>query len=248
LIIIYGLDSAFIITEVYSLFEDRAKEISEFLNESYEKALEKIKNGETIAKNSWNSYKPRTERERKEWYKNTTAYLYDLSKCHEINQELKETYDQALRICKNKGGKILDFGGGIGDLVILLTKEGVDVTYLDIKSVTSDFAKWRIKRKGLDIRFIETKGEPCCLKERYDVILCIDIMEHLENPSLYLREFYDHLVDEGYLILKVDRTFTDVYPMHLRKNRLTLLKLDKIMEKIGFEQSNGIVWKKILKA
>jgi hypothetical protein len=74
------------------------------LNEPYEETLEKIKMREVIVKNSWNYSPTRTEDERKKWYQ-TTAYLYDLSKCHEINQELKETYNQVLRICKKKGGE-----------------------------------------------------------------------------------------------------------------------------------------------
>jgi hypothetical protein len=77
------------------------------------------------------------------------------------------------------------------------------------------------------------------------MIVCIDTMEHLEDPTVYLKEFDIHLREEGYLLLKVDPTFRHTHPMHLNKNRLIFSNLDKIMEKIGFEQVTKLLWKKL---
>ncbi len=226
------------------MLEERIQEVSEFLNEKYEETSEKIMVGEKIAKDSWNSFDPRTGKERKEWYQKTSAYLYDLSKSHELNQEIKKTYGRILETCKHKGGKILDFGAGIGDLVVLLAENGLDMTYLDIKGATSKFAKWRIKRRGLKVNFMETGGEQDCLKEYYDVIICVDVLEHLDDPLFYLKEMHKHLKESGLLILKADPTYTDSYPMHLKKYRTLLLNLSEAMRRIGFEQMDDIVMKK----
>jgi hypothetical protein len=72
-------------------------------------------------------------------------------------------------------------------------------------------------------------------------------MEHLENPTIYLKEFYTHLREEGYLLLKIDSTFRDTHPMHLNKNRLIFSNLDELIEEIGFEQVTPLLWRKILR-
>lgn len=225
------------------MLEERAKEISEYLGESYEDALSKVETGELVAKKSWRDHDPKTEDERREWYRTTKAYLYDLSKSHELNPEIRRVYNQVLDICSSRGGEILDFGAGIGTLIILLAEGGLNVTYLDIKGVTSDFAKWRINRRGLKVNFIESNDEPTCLEEKYDVIICIDVLEHLENPVAYLKEFHEHLRKDGLLILKVDFNFSDDHPMHLEENRVLQPNLSEVMDKIGFKRVFDLTWK-----
>ncbi|GAI99637.1 unnamed protein product, partial [marine sediment metagenome] len=52
-----------------------------------------------------------------------------------------------------EGLKVLDFGGGIGSLALLLHKRGANVDYLDLPGLVTEFAKFRSNGR---INFIDS--------------------------------------------------------------------------------------------
>lgn len=77
--------------------------------------------------------------------------------------------------------KVLDFGCGIGIPAFTLAEKGHDVTAVDIGGTgTFEFLKWRAKKYGAPIRFIDSAGGPPQLNgDRFDVIVAMDSIEHI---------------------------------------------------------------------
>ncbi len=101
--------------------------------------------------------------------------------------------------------------------------------------------------------------------KKYDVISCLDVLEHTENPVLLLSKIKDKLNDDGFLIISLpnkDRYYyklgglvDDFVPKeHGGDNppyHLTFWKkqtLEKILKRVGFDDycviTGGLIWRK----
>jgi len=58
---------------------------------------------------------------------------------------------------------------------------GKHVHYMDLPGVVFDFAQWRFKKLGLDVRIIEAKPDTIYLPGRYDIIYTDAVLEHLPH-------------------------------------------------------------------
>ncbi|MBI4697842.1 MAG: glycosyltransferase [Nitrospirae bacterium] len=141
------------------------------------------------------------------FYSGTGTYLYDLVQYNYENpdyiQWTEDIFDFCSKLIAEKGGlKVLDFGGGIGSqLINLSVLKGVKLSYADIPGKTSEYAGWRFSRRHLDIDMIDaSKGE--FLEDRmYDVIITLDVVEHLVNPDLTAEYLIRHIKPNGHLIM-----------------------------------------------
>ena len=112
-------------------------------------------------------------------------------------------------------GKVIDFGGGIGSLAILLAKAGRQVTYLDLPSDHRDFAEWRFRRHRADISVIGDLDE--LPSESYDALVGVNVFELIHPEAL------PRLVSEIRRVLKPGGKVVDVnnfsasahYPQHI---------------------------------
>lgn len=109
------------------------------------------------------------------------------------------------------GKKALDYGGGSGDLSIMLAKRGFEVYYVDVDGITSDFADFRFEKLGLPIKCMPFLGNFVFhFKELpiFDDIFSIDVIEHLDQTEQLglLRCFDQHLRSKGRLFLTGPRT------------------------------------------
>jgi len=94
---------------------------------------------------------------------------------------LKETDSVPL-----KGIKILDIGCGGGLLSEPMCRLGADVTGIDASSKNIEIAKIHAEKNNLKIKYICTSPEK--IKDtQYDVILNMEIIEHVENVDLFLK-------------------------------------------------------------
>ena len=88
-----------------------------------------------------------------------------------------------------KGSEILDIGCGGGILSELLSKKGGIVTAIDLADGPLNVAKIRQQKSKLpiDYRKISTTD---LVKEgkQYDVITCLEMLEHVPDPSIVVKE------------------------------------------------------------
>ena len=115
--------------------------------------------------------------------------------------------------------KILDYGSGCGQNAIMLAKEGYDVAMADFNGYTSDFAKFRAKKRGLDIKYYDIEKP---IDDKFDIILAFDVLEHVPDD-----QFKDTINRLKYLRHNGGKILTTVsfgsqngsHPMHFESSK-----------------------------
>ena len=85
-----------------------------------------------------------------------------------------------------QGTKILDVGCGGGLLSEPMCRLGANVTGIDASQKNINIAKLHAKKGNLDINYICTSPEKMSLNTKYDVILNMEIVEHVEDVSVFI--------------------------------------------------------------
>jgi len=104
--------------------------------------------------------------------------------------------------------KILDIGCGGGLVCEPLCRLGAEVTGIDASSKNIEVAKIHARKSNLKIKYINTSPEKKEIKEKFDVILNLEIVEHVENLDLFLRSASELLKKNGIMfVATINRTF-----------------------------------------
>ena len=96
---------------------------------------------------------------------------------------------------------ILDIGCGGGLLSEPMTKLGATVTGIDASSKNIEIAKLHAKKNKLKINYINCSPEKLPEQEKFDVILNMEIVEHVEDISLFLKSCSQLLKKEGLMFV-----------------------------------------------
>ena len=103
---------------------------------------------------------------------------------------------------------MLDIGCGGGLVCEPLSRLGADVTGIDASSKNIEVAKIHAKKSGLKIKYFNTSPEKKEITEKFDVILNLEIVEHVENLDLFLKSASEMLKKNGIMfIATINRTF-----------------------------------------
>ena len=98
------------------------------------------------------------------------------------------------------GLKLLDIGGGGGLLCEPLTRLGAAVTGIDAGGRNIAAAKLHAERMGLAIDYRETTSEALAAAgERFDIVLNMEVVEHVDNVPLYMKSCADLVAPGGLL-------------------------------------------------
>ena len=104
--------------------------------------------------------------------------------------------------------KVLDIGCGGGLVCEPLSRLGADVTGIDASSKNIEVAKIHAKKNKLKINYFSTSPEKKEINEKFDVILNLEIVEHVENLDLFLKSSSELLKKNGIMfIATINRTF-----------------------------------------
>jgi 2-polyprenyl-3-methyl-5-hydroxy-6-metoxy-1,4-benzoquinol methylase len=123
----------------------------------------------------WDKFKDNPD----EYYRTTDLYIYDLTLYQSM---LVQTVDYMVDFAKDLNLKeILDFGGGIGEYTLRLTKEaGARVSYMDMKlSETMNYAAFRFERHGIEPPMFAETYE--WWDRQWDAVCIMDVIEHLSQ-------------------------------------------------------------------
>jgi len=83
--------------------------------------------------------------------------------------------------------KILDIGCGGGLLCEPLNRLGANITGIDASANNIAVAKLHAKEMNLDIKYIQCAPEDLKLKNEFDVILNMEIVEHVNDVNLFIK-------------------------------------------------------------
>ena len=95
------------------------------------------------------------------------------------------------------GLKILDIGCGGGLISEPMTRLGAEVTGIDASAKNIEIAKLHAKKNNLEINYLNTEPEKLNLKNEFDIILNLEVVEHVENLNLYLESCQKLLKPKG---------------------------------------------------
>ena len=96
-----------------------------------------------------------------------------------------------------KGLNILDIGCGGGLISEPMARLGANVTGIDASKKNINIAQIHSKRSGLKINYITASPENLSNKEKFDIILNLEIVEHVDNVNLYIKSCSQLLKKNG---------------------------------------------------
>jgi len=96
------------------------------------------------------------------------------------------------------GKKVLDLGSGMGGLATALALAGADVFPLDFNAEYCRITRLRGRRYDLDLRSVNAAGEALPFRAGYfDIIVCMDVLEHVQQPRKLVAEIHRCLKPGG---------------------------------------------------
>jgi len=99
------------------------------------------------------------------------------------------------------GLKILDIGCGGGLLSEPLARLGAKVTGIDPIKRNIEIAKHHLKKSKLDIEYYNSSPEKFNPNNKYDVILNMEIIEHVENVNFFIKQSTKFLKKSGIMFI-----------------------------------------------
>ena len=100
-----------------------------------------------------------------------------------------------------KGLKILDIGCGGGLLSEPLSRLGAKITGIDPSKDNIEVAKLHSKEMDLNINYIRSSPENLNFKGEFDVILNMDVIEHVSNVNLFIENCSRLLKKNGIMFI-----------------------------------------------
>lgn len=206
-------------------------ELSEFTCISQQDIYNKWNIATELIAKEYNEYMSQDHHNPKDFYKINKNYIFDLTNWHMHKRRGFDT-DLVTSIKHNHHftKKVLDFGSGCGQNAIEIAKEGYDVAITDYDSYTSQFARFRIKKRGLNIKFYDIEKP---INDKFDIILAFDVIEHIpDNEFEKTIELLKSLrTDQGKILTTISfGTQGGIHPMHFEESPEKLKLIEELKE------------------
>jgi 2-polyprenyl-3-methyl-5-hydroxy-6-metoxy-1,4-benzoquinol methylase len=190
-------------------YDDLLENLQAFLGESREAIVPILLESVPLLARNWRHVQPQGQEAVAAWY-SANARLYLLANCqhHLLYRHIKYT----LGLLSFARGRVLDFGGGNGDFSRALARNGVDTTYLDVPGDAARYLQWRAQRERLPLKVVLDRNQ---LQGPFDVIFCLDVIEHLVDLPSIFEQFRQLLRPGGKLLATYYNGLTSSAPMHI---------------------------------
>ena len=108
-----------------------------------------------------------------------------------------------------EGLKFLDIGCGGGLISEPMSRLGAEVTGIDASEKNIKIAKTHAQKNDLIIKYLNKSPEELNSKQQFDVILNLEIVEHVEDVNLYFESCASLLKKNGLMFTAtINRTFS----------------------------------------
>lgn len=199
--------------------------------------------GKRLMADLWNLLSPHSPDEIAHYYKLCPYSPFELAyaNSNEGNMRFRK------KVKSLASGRVLDYGGGDGSLSLDIAKRGAKVTYVDVESVNMKFAKWRFNKSESDIEVLDAfKDQDLIWHKQYDLIICIEIIEHVVDPEKLIKSLIKCLKPQGRLIitrLECPGPTADL-PLHFKLpfDGKMLLKTEGLEEQPGAFEGDRSLW------
>lgn len=191
----------------HSLRDSVLDDLATYFSISPEEALERCLGWERASVEEWQA-KPRDDAAAiTDFYETTQSWCFDLL-WYAYLQARGFAYPSSVGIARSLGrrpveGPALDFGSGAGVTGQLLAALGRRVTLADISASLLDFARFRLRRRGVELETIHLT-ERGLDTESFGVITAIDTLTHVPDLPAALRTLHGALRPGGALFANLD--------------------------------------------
>jgi 2-polyprenyl-6-hydroxyphenyl methylase/3-demethylubiquinone-9 3-methyltransferase len=146
--------------------------------------------------------------------------------------------------CKNL--KILDIGCGGGLLAEEFTKLGAKVVGIDISHEAIKKAKEHANQNNLDIKYVAGEAERLPFSDKFDIVVCADVFEHVNNLDRCISELARILKPGGLLFYDtINKTLLSWFSVIVVNNLMLRIQLKKIG--VNINKFSVHEWGKLIK-
>lgn len=158
------------------------------------------------------------------------------------------TYKTVISVIKvlieDKKLQILDFGCGVGTIDFYMASKGNNVVGIDISNKAIQIAKENSKLFGLENRTDFFTSIEKLEAKKFDLIICIEVLEHISDDRKTLNLLAKYLKNDGILILSSPSGNAPLYKLGLARKfdkevghlrRYTVNDLQNKITEAGFE-------------
>lgn len=149
----------------------------------------------------WNSNKEEIERSEgtviQTWENSANDFI--IRNCY-YRESTWMDWNQELKLLNYKSEEtILDYGCGVSSFTkwALAKFDRINITLAELEGPMLDFLKWRFGEK---VKYIPIREGEINLNGKYDIILCLDVLEHVWSPLKPVKEFFTILNNNGRLM------------------------------------------------
>ena len=126
-----------------------------------------------------------------------------------ILNTVKKHFDKSDAMAPLKGLKFLDIGCGGGLISEPMSRLGANVTGIDASEKNIKIAEAHAKKNNLNIQYLNKSPEELNNSNKFDVILNLEIVEHVEDVNLYFESCVGLLKKNGLMFTAtINRTFS----------------------------------------
>ena len=140
--------------------------------------------------------------------KSKYSRLNQIAKSYHLNSDLEDCFIEEL--CQKfflewlvsfleKEDQVLELGYGDGFVTNYLYEKNINITVIEGSSILVEKAK----TKHPNLSCIKTLFEEYNPKKKYNIILALHILEHVDNPLTLLNHLYNLLTEKGKIIIAV---------------------------------------------
>ena len=136
-------------------------------------------------------------------------HMFNPIRIEYILENVQNHFDKKDEKLPLKGLKFLDIGCGGGLMSEPMSRLGADVTGIDASLKNIKIAEAHKNKDNLKIKYLNASPEQLNENEKFDVILNLEIVEHVEDVDLYFKSCAKLLKKNGLMFTAtLNRTFT----------------------------------------
>ena len=135
-------------------------------------------------------------------------HLFNPIRIEYITDQIKQHFNLNSSHKVLKGLKILDIGCGGGLISEPMARLGATVTGIDASEKNISIAKIHAKKNKLSINYLNKSPEQLKNFKEFDIILNLEVVEHVDNLDLYIKSCSNLLKEKGLMFTAtLNRTF-----------------------------------------
>ncbi len=135
-------------------------------------------------------------------------HMFNPIRIEYILEKITNHYGEKDKNLPLKGLKILDIGCGGGLISEPMCRLGAEVTGIDASLNNIKIAETHSKKNNLKINYINSSPEELKEYNKFDIILNLEVVEHVDNVELYFKSCSELLKKNGIMFTAtLNRTF-----------------------------------------